>query len=299
MPHNIYDILSKGIIEDFTIDFLRFFYPNADDIFDFSKPIELLDTELSNIDTNRALMKDSLHADKIIKVYARSEREGYIFLLVEIQRSKELYFAKRVHTYLQRLLDKYGERVSVLVIYTNSSKRYQPNEYSYSSLDTQVKTRFAFYSVIGQKEEDLLKQDNIFAIFLLIILWSLKITKKKEEVIFEKIKALVKDVLQREMPEKKLHKILDFLKLYPTFGDQLQCVVDEFIDSIIIKNTTMGITEAAKMIAVERAKEKERNDFVTGLLQESDFPIDKIAKIAKVPMSFVRSVKKKMMLANV
>lgn len=307
MAHNTYDILSKSIIEDFVIDFLHFFYPKADEVFDLSEPVEFLDTELSNIDPNRFLMKDSMHVDKLLKIRVKSEKEKCMLLLVEVQKSNDEDFAKRVHAYLHRLLDKYGECVSVLVIYTNRSKRYQPKAYYYNGLNTYIETRFACYDVIGQEEEMLLKQDdNVFAIFLLIILWSLKITKKTEDLIFEKMKALVQRIEKNVILKGKLCKILEFLKLYPRFGKEFQCVVDEYIDSIIIKNKTMGIFEIARMITAERAEErgeermrnKRNTDFVTRLLQESDFTIGKIARIVDVPISFVKSVQKKMLIAN-
>jgi hypothetical protein len=43
MSVNAKDILWKGIIEDLFSDFLRFFYPDADELFDMEKGFDFLD----------------------------------------------------------------------------------------------------------------------------------------------------------------------------------------------------------------------------------------------------------------
>ncbi len=44
----------------------------------------------------------------------------------------------------------------------------------------------------------------------------------------------------------------------------------------------------------KKAQEREQTKFVTNLLTESDFTIDKIANIAGVSVDFVKSVKQKL-----
>jgi hypothetical protein len=43
------DILWKAALEDLFHDFLRFFYPEADDLFDLGKGFEYLDKELEQL----------------------------------------------------------------------------------------------------------------------------------------------------------------------------------------------------------------------------------------------------------
>ena len=47
MKHN--DILWKATLEDLFDDFLRFFYPDADQLFDLEKGFEYLDKELEQL----------------------------------------------------------------------------------------------------------------------------------------------------------------------------------------------------------------------------------------------------------
>ena len=48
MVPGVKDILWKGIIEDLFADFLRFFYVNADEVFDMARGFDFLDKELGN-----------------------------------------------------------------------------------------------------------------------------------------------------------------------------------------------------------------------------------------------------------
>ncbi|TAM96844.1 MAG: hypothetical protein EPN39_12730 [Chitinophagaceae bacterium] len=43
------DTLWKGILENLFDDFLRFFFPDADDLFDMKKGFEFLDKELEQL----------------------------------------------------------------------------------------------------------------------------------------------------------------------------------------------------------------------------------------------------------
>ena len=72
------------------------------------------------------------------------------------------------------------------------------------------------------------------------------------------------------------------------------------LKSIVMENITKYIDEkkdVAYLIGMdkgeERAKEKEQTRFVTNLLVDSDFTIDKIAKISGVSIAFVEQIKQK------
>ena len=46
------DALWKGLIEDLIDDFLKFFFPNAEEIFDLNRKISFLDKELEQLFPN-------------------------------------------------------------------------------------------------------------------------------------------------------------------------------------------------------------------------------------------------------
>jgi hypothetical protein len=41
--------LPEGLIEDLADDFLKFFFPNAEEVFDFNRKISFLDKELEQL----------------------------------------------------------------------------------------------------------------------------------------------------------------------------------------------------------------------------------------------------------
>ncbi|WP_157486703.1 hypothetical protein [Dyadobacter alkalitolerans] len=71
------DILWKSILEDTFEDFLRFFFPEADDIFDFSKDFEYLDKELEQLFPPDNNHYSSKFVDKLVKVFTREGQDEW------------------------------------------------------------------------------------------------------------------------------------------------------------------------------------------------------------------------------
>jgi hypothetical protein len=72
------DILWKTILEDTFDDFLRFFIPGSDDLFDLSKGVEYLDKEMDQLFPPEGDEYKLRYVDKLVKVYTREARKnGY------------------------------------------------------------------------------------------------------------------------------------------------------------------------------------------------------------------------------
>jgi hypothetical protein len=78
------DTLWKSILEDVFIDFLRFFYPNADEIFDLDRGFEFLDKELEDISPQQN-EEDIRYVDKLVKVWLKSGEEEWILVHIDVQ----------------------------------------------------------------------------------------------------------------------------------------------------------------------------------------------------------------------
>lgn len=65
------DSLWKAILEDVFDDFLRFFFPNADDLFDLSKGVEYLDKELEQLFPPEQDTYEPRYVDKLVKVFTK------------------------------------------------------------------------------------------------------------------------------------------------------------------------------------------------------------------------------------
>ena len=215
------------------------------------------------------------------------------------------FFPERLYNYFCRLVDKYGNCIMVLAIYTDGTKSYYPSTYQYSLSKTRSTFNFNIYKVSHQKENDLIADNNTFALVVLTVLTAIKNERKKDdqELLRAKIK-LLKNLQKRKLPEDKRAKLLTFIKLYADFEDQkIHLKFEEAIDKIIKKTKVMGIIEYAIQEAADRAAEvatrtttekieQEKNvSFVSNLLQQTNFSMAKIASLAGVSLSFVRRVK--------
>ncbi|WP_223833795.1 RpnC/YadD family protein [Spirosoma profusum] len=100
----------KAILEDVFDDFLRFFYPNADDLFDFDKGFGYLDKELEQLFPPEQDTYQPRYVDKLVKVFTQKAGkpiEQWILVHIEVQGYKDPHFAERMFQYYYRIFDKY------------------------------------------------------------------------------------------------------------------------------------------------------------------------------------------------
>lgn len=303
------DQFAKSVIEDYAVDILRFFYPEADQLFDFTKEIEFLESEQIDLDRDPLTMKDAVRIDKVLKVHLLSGELAWIVISIEVQGYREVAFPERVFRYFYNLLNKYGRRVTMLTIYTDATKDYAPDSFNYSLLGTKLSFNFKTYKVFNQKEGDLAQHPNPVALLFLAILIGIKNGGKHDKsMLLEKAIQLAESVYQRDIDEKMKVKLLKTIQLYFNFENpEIQRKFGDTIDSITNKMKPMGIFEFDKFLAVEAAKERTQRvtrretrkktiqekdtAFVKSLLQKTNHSLNKIANIAGVSLDFVKSVK--------
>src|SRR4029077_14734321 len=113
MARNNNDIYWKGILEDLFADFLRFLYPEADELFDFSMGFDFLDQEFEKLFPAGG-PGHAKYVDKLVKVFTKAgstvgsrghETEAWILVHVEVQGYKDKGFAERMFTYFYRIRD--------------------------------------------------------------------------------------------------------------------------------------------------------------------------------------------------
>src|ERR1700712_1054605 len=107
------DTLWKGILENIFDDFLRFFFKDADILFDFEKGFQFLDKELEQLFPfeNGEAPK---FVDKLVKVFTKAGKEEWILVHIEVQGYNDKDFGKRMFTYFYRILDKYDQNLTAI-----------------------------------------------------------------------------------------------------------------------------------------------------------------------------------------
>ncbi|PSL25226.1 hypothetical protein CLV60_112145 [Dyadobacter jiangsuensis] len=282
------DILWKSILEDIFDDFLKFFFPNAETLFDLEKGFEYLDKELEQVfppDGDEFAVK---YVDKLVKVYCRSGAEAWLLVHIEVQGYRDETFADRMFTYYYRIWDKYRKPITAFAILTDDCRHFLPNQFEQACLGTSVCFRFNSYKVLDQSEEELAASDNPFALVVLAVKLAI-IGKRFSSQDFYRLKIdLAKRLLSHDFSKRKIAKLLDFLKFYIDLGSkELNKEFNEIIETINPKPKPMTIKEAVLYIVKEEAKEERNVTFIKNLLRETKFSHEEIARLADVPLKCV------------
>ncbi|WP_257666771.1 hypothetical protein [Parapedobacter tibetensis] len=161
------DEFLKGAFEENFPDFLRFLYPNADELFDFGRGLEFMDKELLEIIPDRERKQGRRVADLLVKVYLKDGSEKYILLNTEIEGGNDAEFAERIYEYNYRIWDRYRIAVATIAVFTGGHSQPKPDEYRREVLDTTISFRYRTYHIFDHTEEELLTKDNAFALIVL------------------------------------------------------------------------------------------------------------------------------------
>jgi hypothetical protein len=293
------DVLWKSILEDTFDDFLRFFCPEADLIFDFSRKFEYLDKELDQLFQPQDGRYATKFVDKLVKVFTLTGTEEWVLVHIEVQGYRDRFFEDRVFTYYYRIWDKYRKRITAFVILTDDNATFRPTCFEQSFLGTTLRYQFNSFKILDQSQHELEKSDNPFAQVTLTVKAALKRKVLKEEDLLNLKLQLARRLLARDIPHYKIGKLLYFLKLYVRFEKKES---NEKFDLEVAtlthnRNKTMGIEEAVVFIAAQEGREAGyRNSSITvirNLLKDTDFNDKEIARLVGVSKKFVDDVRNK------
>lgn len=310
------DALWKALIEDLSDDFLKFFFPNAEEIFDFNRKISFLDKELEQIFPNNPDEFSPKYVDKLIKVYRKSGKDEWVLVHIEVQGSTDKAFEKRMFQYYYRILDKYDRDVTSLAILTDKNKSFQPSMYKKEFIGSSVDFKFNVYKVLDADEKGLEKNDNPFASVILVVLTALKKGKISEKSLFDLKMQLLRKLYANNFSREKITALLRFLKLYVRFeSKELISKFDVELDKITNRPNTMGLKEfvldrerrMARKEGREEGREqgreegreegmsiKEKEDkktFTVNLLTQTDFSDEKIALLVGINIEYVDEIR--------
>ena len=302
------DALWKGILEDLFDDFLKFYFPESVDLFDFNRKFIFLDKELEQLFPQSQDDFSPKYVDKLVKVFTKKGKEEWFLIHIEVQGSRDKNFAKRMFTYRYRILDKYDKPITSLAILTDNRKSYNPNAYVYNFMGNELYYKFNVYKILDANEKELKQSNNPFAVVVRVVQTALKKGKLPDEKLFDLKLELVRELLKKNFTKEKIRSLLQFLKLYIRFDNQK--LIDKFdteVEQITNRQTTMGLKEfvldrerrVGRKQGLEQGLEQgEKNAtykrdfaFTKSLLTQTDFSEEKIASLVGVDMEFVRQVK--------
>ena len=298
------DTLWKGILEDLFDDFLRFIYPNADDIFDMERGFDFLDKELEDLfpQTDEENIR---YVDKLVRVWLKDGSEEWILFHIEVQGASVRTFAERMYIYNYRLRDKFNRKITAWAILVDRNKKFLPTQFKESYLGTTLTYEFNMLKIINQDEEALRKMDNPFAIVILTVLLALKKTKKNELELIDLKMDLVKELMKRNIEKKKIRALMNFLQYYVRFNEENTLIFEKKLEQFKGKTYPMGIEQQLLHQAEtkgekrgekrgEKVGDEKRMIDVIRNARLKGASIEFIADVVNLPVEKVRAILDKM-----
>lgn len=291
------DILWKAALEDLFDDFLRFFYPNAESLFDLQKGFEYLDKELDQLFPPEFDNYAPRYVDKLVKVFTHTGKEEWILVHVEVQGYADPDFAARMFQYYYRILDKYAKPITAFAIFTDSNKSFSPSFFEYEFLGTKVYYGYNTCKIIDQDEAKLISSNNPFAMAVLSA--KIAINSKRDQQLFDLSADMVRQLLKMQMPKEKIRKVMNFLRYYIRFeNSDIFNKFERELETLTEKSNTMGIEEflldSAEKKGIEKGREEGREMTIreTALkMKKSGLDIALIANITGLSAEEIEKLK--------
>lgn len=246
------DELWKGILEDVFEDFLRFFFPNADELFNMKKKFSFLDKEFNRLFPPEKNTAGIRYVDKLVKVHLKEGGSKFILVHIEVQGQKgHEDLTSRMFRYFYRAKDKHNVSITAFAILIDDVKNYRPKIYQEEYLGTKLSYEFNNYKLLDQDEAELRANPNPFALVALVALLAIK-HKGVNDDILKKIKLdLTKELLKRNVDKAKYNKLMTFLTYYVNFKNpEMISIFGKEVENLTGRTQPMGVIE----ILVDRAK---------------------------------------------
>lgn len=285
------DQLWKGIIDSLFPDFIRFVHPGIDEFLDLSRGVESLDKELDQVYVAEGGANKVNHVDKLVKVYTHLGEEEWILLHFEIQAVYQPDFSKRMFRYFYRLFDQYNKHISAYAIFTEASPKYRDNIFKIAFLGTHLSYQFNTYKIMEATEEELLADENPFALVILAARTvfagkNIKNSTEHDELMIALNINIAKQLISRKIDKQKTKEILIFLKRYIYLkNEESNRIFDNKLDKLTMrKYNNMGIIEQVREMDREDAENEVIQRIVKNLIVNLKYTKEETARVLDMPI---------------
>jgi predicted transposase/invertase (TIGR01784 family) len=304
------DILLKSAFEEAFPDLLRFFFEEADTVFDIERGFEFLDKELSELFLKLEKQGGSRFVDMLVKTHLKSGVEEWILVHIEIEAVAAKNFAQRMFQYYYRIYDRFEVEIAALAVFTGGKNQSRPAQYQKNFLGTKITYEYNAYGIMDHDEQQLLDMNNPFALIVLAAQKALLMDKIPEEELGEQRLTIARALIKsKRYDSEQIRRFLYFLKTFVHIeNSEINSKFDSEINSLTNNRYAMGIIETIKMLAEEEGVEKgiekgiergveigrqnEKITLVKSLLLHTNFDNAKIANLCDVPEEMVSQLQK-------
>ena len=238
------------------------FFPEEAKLIDFSRGYEFLDKELEKIRPENEA-KDR-YADLLVKVWLYNGKEKWLLIHIEIQGYRDKHFNLRMYIYNYRIYDRYGIEVVSLSLLTDTDKNYRPGEYRMEFGKFSLSFKFPVAKLLDYqgKEEELIKDNNVFSLLILAFLGAVEKGETIDKKILFKV-SLIKELYKRGYDREKilqLYKFIDWIFVLPKeaterFHEEIKKYEEEKKMTYITTAERIGIKKGIE-IGIQQGIEK-------------------------------------------
>jgi hypothetical protein len=272
----------KQILRLYFREGMEFFFPHVACEVDWTQPIDFLDKEFGKIAPDAVTGKR--FADQLVKVSRKRGNPIFLLIHVEIQASRESYFAHRIFTYALRILDYFGQPATSLVVLCDTDEKWRPQNYGFSLPGTSLNFEFSTVKLLDYRDrwDELASSENPFA-------WVVMAHLKMQET-------------RRDKPSRKVWKMQLVRGLHESGYNKADVLnVYRFIDWILslpkplekefwqeLKNyeedRKMPYITTGERIGYDRGKVEERQAIALNMLRKN-LDLETIAEITGLTVS--------------
>ncbi len=252
------DILLKSAFEEAFPDLLRFFFKDADQLFDMERGFEFMDKELMELFPELEKKGGNRLVDMLVKVYSSEGQEEWLLIHLEIQAQHDRQFSRRMFQYFYRIYDRYDVPITAIAVFTGSQKPVKSDGFEYQFLGTEIQYTYNAYHILEHSEEQLLNMNNPFGFIVLAAQKALLMNKIPEQALAEHRLTIAKALIaSKQYDSERIKRFLYFLKTFIYIGNsEINDTFDYEIDLLTGNHHTMGIIETIQMLAKEEWREK-------------------------------------------
>jgi len=158
-----YDGAWKEALDEYFVEFMSFFFPQAYNNINWDKNYESLNNELQQI-TRDAEFKGR-YVDKLVRVWRKDDQEAWVLVHIEIQSQVDMDFSKRMYIYNYRIFDRYDRLVASFAVLGDEGKSWRPSFFGYELWGCEVGFKFPSVKLTDYREKwkELEESDNPFA----------------------------------------------------------------------------------------------------------------------------------------
>ncbi|GAB2775651.1 hypothetical protein GCM10027275_18460 [Rhabdobacter roseus] len=290
------DILLKGAFEQTFPDLLRFFFKEADALFDLERGFEFMDKELRELFPELEKRGGTRFVDLLVKTWLRNGQAEWILVHVEIEGGDTPTFPKRMFRYYYRLLDRFEVEVAAIAVFTGAKSQQRPAHYHTDFLGTSVSYRYNAYHIFDHTEQELLAMNNPFALVVLAAQKAQLMGKVPDEELSEQRLTIVRALpASKRYDKEQISHFISFLGAFVHVKNpEVNSKFEKEIERLTGIKNAMGIIEAIKKAEREEGMEQKSYEVVRNLLLAQKFTVAEIANFASVSVPFVKKVEKEL-----